>query len=79
MKEAPERVITVALETLRRVVDSYVFGFVAVTLVFVLMLRGLIVAGESMHVDHDVILASVVLATLLYGLAVAVTLYIRRK
>ena len=68
-----------ALEALRRVVNSYVFGFALVTLIFVLMLQGLIAAGRSMHVDHDVILASVALATLLYGLAVVVTLYIRRK
>ena len=68
-----------ALGALRRVVNNYVFGFVIVTLVFVLMLRGLIAAGESMHVGHDIVLASVTLATLLYGLAVAVTLYIRRK
>ncbi len=67
------------LEALRRVVNNYVFGFVVVTLVFALMLRGLIAAGESMHVGRDVVLASVALATLLYGLAVAATLYIRRK
>ena len=68
-----------ALGVLRRAVNNYVFGFVVVTLVFVLMLRGLIVAGESMHVGRDVVLASVALAALLYGLAVAVTLYIRKK
>jgi len=68
-----------ALEALRRVANNYVFGFAVVTLVFVLMLRGLIAAGESMHVDRGTILASVALATLLYGLAIAVTLYIRRK
>ncbi len=68
-----------ALGALRRVVNNYVFGFVVVTIVFVLMLRGLIAAGESMHVGRSVVLTSVVLATLLYGLAVAVTLYILRK
>jgi len=67
--------------TLRRimgVLNNYLFGFIVVTLIYALMIRGLYAAGEHMHIGHDVVLLMVALSTVLYGLVIAVTLYIRK-
>jgi len=64
---------------LQRLAGSYVFGFLLVTIVYVLMLRGLIAAGREMHVARNMVLLMVLLSTVLYALAAAATWYIRRK